>query len=49
MGTDSWEQIVQSVEHYLGQDLLMHAATSSGSISMVTVLLDLYDLFRYIL
>lgn len=44
----SWEGVVGSIEHYLGKGLLMHGAVSSGSASMVTLILDLYDQLGYV-
>lgn len=47
ISTRSWPEIVRNVEEYLGEDLLLHAAVSSGSVSMVTLILDLHDMFKY--
>lgn len=47
LGLTSWEAVVGGVEDYLGENLLLHAAVSSGSVSMVTLILDLHDCFRY--
>ena len=46
VGVESWEALVQRTELYLGRDLLLHAAVTSGSVSMVTLILDLHDLFQ---
>ena len=46
LGLTTWSEVVAAIELYLGQDLLLHAAVSSASVSMVTLILDLHDLFQ---
>ncbi len=46
LGLEGWQEVVEKAEDYLGEDLLLHAAVTSGSLSMVTLLLDLHDHFK---
>jgi len=48
MGLVSWQEVVGKVEEHLGEKLLLHAAVTSGSLSLVTLLLNLHDLFGYV-
>lgn len=45
LGKGSWRELVSCIELYLGEGLILHAAVSSGSASMVTLILDLYNVF----
>lgn len=45
VGLSSWSELVAAVEEVLGSRQMMHAAVSSGSVSMVILLLDLFTRF----
>ena len=46
IGLQSWADLVTELELLLGRRLLLHAAVSSGSLSMVLLILDLCAAFR---
>jgi len=46
IGLGAWLDLVAKTEEYLGERLLLHAAVTSGSLSMVVLLLDLHELVR---
>lgn len=45
VGLTEWLELVAALEDLLGNGLLLHAAVSSGSLSTVVLLLDLFKLF----
>jgi hypothetical protein len=49
IGLAAWPDLVAKLEEYLGERLLLHAAVTSGSLSMVILILDLHELFRWMI
>lgn len=45
IGLRSWSDLVAKLEMLLGRHLLLHAVTSSGSVSMAILVLDLCRAF----